>query len=145
MNLVHKIHNWEQPKHDTLTLVFRVILGIIITFKGITFLSNLTFLDALLRHSSLYRFAESFWVWYIALASLLCGIFIVTGLFTRAAIIFQMPILIGAVLFINPGEHSFAINGEFVLSLVILSMLFYFLFKGPGEISMDNYLRDHEL
>lgn len=145
MNLVHKIHSWEQPKHDTLTLVFRVMVGIIITFKGITFLSNLAFLDALLRHSSLYRFAESFWVWYIALSSLLCGIFIVTGLFTRAAIIFQVPVLVGAVLFINPGEHSFTLNGEFVLSLGILSMLFYFLFKGPGEISMDNYLRDHEL
>lgn len=145
MNLAHKIHQWEQAKHQAFVLVFRVILGIAITIKGIFFLNNITVLDFLHPHSTLYRFAESFWVWYIALTSLLCGIFIITGLFTRVAIIFQIPVLIGAVLFINPGEHSFVLNGEFVLSLVILSMLFYFLFKGPGEISMDNYLRNHEL
>ncbi|MBC7937463.1 MAG: DoxX family protein [Rhizobacter sp.] len=145
MNLAHKIQNWEDSKHDGIILIFRVMLGIVITFKGITFLSNITFLDALLKHSSLYRFAESSWVWYIAFTSLLCGIFIITGLFTRIAIILQIPVLIGAVLFINPGEHSFAINGESMVSLAVLSMLFYFLFKGPGEISMDNYLKNHEL
>ena len=145
MNLTHKIHKWEHPRHKILVFVFRVALGIIITFKGIIFLSNLTFLHSLLRHSTLYRFAEWFWTGYIALSNLLCGIFIITGLFTRVAIIMQIPVLMGAVLFINPGEHTFDLNFELALSLVVLCMLFYFLLKGPGEISMDNYLRNHEL
>ena len=145
MNLTHKILKWGHSRHEILVLIFRVALGIIITFKGIIFLSNLTFLDSLLLHSTLYRFAESFWTWYIALANLLCGIFIITGLFTRVAIIVQIPVLMGAVLFINPGEHAFGLNGELVLSLVVLCMLFYFLMKGPGEISMDNYLRNYDL
>ena len=104
-----------------------------------------TFLNSLLLHSTLHRYAESFWTWYIALANLLCGIFIITGLFTRVVIIMQIPVLMGAILFINPGEHAFHLNSEFALSLVVLCMLFYFLLKGPGEISMDNYLRNHEL
>ena len=145
MNSTYKILKREHPEHKILVLVFRVALGIIITLKGVIFLSNLTFLDSLLLHSTLYRFAQSFWIWYIALANLLCGIFIITGLFTRVAIIIQIPVLMGAVLFINPGEHAFHLNGELALSLVVLCMLFYFLLKGPGEISMDNYLRDHEL
>ena len=145
MNLTHKILKWEHPRHKILVLVFRVALGIIITLKGIIFLSDLTFLDSLLLHSTLHGFAESFWTWYIALANLLCGIFIITGLFTRVAIIMQIPVLMGAVLFINPGEHAFHLNGELALSLVVLCKLFYFLLKGPGEISMDNYLRNHDL
>lgn len=145
MNLTHKILSWEQASHDILVLVFRVALGIILTLKGIIFLSNLAFLDSLLQRSVLHRFAESFWTWYIALANPLCGIFIITGLFTRVAIIMQIPVLMGAVLFINPGEHPFHLNGEFTLSLIVLCMLFYFLVAGPGEISMDNYLRNHEL
>lgn len=145
MNVVHKIHNWEQTRHNTLVLIARVILGIVITFKGIVFISNLVFLDSLIRHSRLSWFAENFWVWYIAITSLLCGIFIITGLFTRVATSLQIPVLAGAVLFINPGELAFSINGEFILSLVVLSMLLYFLVKGAGEISMDNYLRNHEI
>ena len=142
--LTHKIPKQEQPGNKILVLVFRVGLGIIITLKGIIFLSNLTFLDSLLQHSTLHRSAESFWKWYIALANLLCGILIITGLFTRVAIILQLPILMGAVLFVNLREHAFHLNGELALSLVVLCMLFYFLLKGPGEISMDNYLRNHE-
>lgn len=145
MDLAHKILKWEHQRHKIFVLFFRVILGIIITFKGIIFLNNFTYLDLLLRHSSLYKFAESFWVYYIAFANLLCGVFIVTGLFTRVVVLMQIPVLIGAVLFINPGEQAFTLNGEFALSLLVLGMLFYFLFKGPGEISMDNYLISHEL
>ncbi len=145
MNFVHRIQKWEQVKHNTIVLILRVILGIVITLKGIVFLRNLTFLDSLIRHSSLYRFSETFWVYYIALTSLLCGIFIITGLFTRIASALQIPVLIGAVLFINPGEHPFVFNSEFILSILVFIMLCYLLFKGPGEVSMDNYLRNHNL
>lgn len=145
MNLSHKIQNWEHSRHDTLVLVARVVLGIVITIKGVIFLSNISFLDSLLRHSALYRFAESFWVWYIVLTSLFCGVFIVTGLFTKIVTGLQIPVLAGALLFINPGDRSFSLNREFVLSFFILILLIYFFFKGPGKISMDNYLRNHDL
>ena len=99
----------------------------------------------MLRHSSLSRFAETFWIYYIALTSLLCGVFLVAGLFTRVVAAIQVPVLIGAVLFINPGEHAFALNSEFVLSFIVLAMLAYFLLKGAGEISMDTYRANHEI
>jgi len=98
----------------------------------------------LLRPST-FSAGISFWVYYIVFAHLVGGIFIIVGLLTRAAVLIQVPVLAGAALFINPGEHGFALNGEFALSLLVLCMLFYFLFKGPGEISMDNYLRNHDL
>lgn len=145
MNLTHKIIKWEKPNYHAVVLIGRVLLGIAIAFKGIVFINNYALLENLLRNSTLNWFAESFWIWYIALSSLLCGIFIVTGLFTRLAILLQIPVLTGAVLFINPGEHAFYFHGEFLLSLLVLIVLIYFLVKGPGEVSMDNYLRNHEI
>jgi uncharacterized membrane protein YphA (DoxX/SURF4 family) len=145
MNPTHKIQKWANSRQDTLVVLMRALLGIVITVKGVAFLTDLNVLSALLRQSSLSRFAESFWVWYIALTSLLCGVFIILGLFTRVATILQIPVLIGAVLFINPGEHFFTLKGEFILSLIILILLVYFLFKGPGKLSIDNYLRNYEL
>lgn len=145
MNLAHTILKWEQSKHKLFVLFFRVLLGVIITFKGIIYLGNLTSPDSLVQHGALYRFAESFWVYYAALASLICGILIITGFLTRVAVIMQIPVLIGAVLFINPGDHVFALNGKLAVSLAVLGMLTYFFLKGPGEMSMDNYLRNQEL
>ena len=145
MNLLHQIRRWEYLHHKIIISIFRVVLGIIITVKGIYFLSNYSYLQSLLSSSLLHRFAGSFWVYYITFANLLCGIFLIIGLFTRIALWIQIPMLIGAVLFINPGGHAFRFNGEFVLSVLVLGGLCYFLIKGPGEISMDNYLQNNEL
>jgi uncharacterized membrane protein YphA (DoxX/SURF4 family) len=144
MNLVNKILRWEHPRHQLLVLITRVVLGIIITLKGIIFISNIEYLDSLLQHST-FSAGVSFWIYYIVVAHLLGGVFIIAGLLTRVAMLVLLPVLAGAVFFVNPGEHGLVLNGELVLSLLVFCMLFYFLFKGPGEISMDNYLRNHEL
>lgn len=127
-----------------IVLILRVVLGIIITFKGILFLTNMDYLNTLLQQST-FHISESFWVYYIAVSSLVSGIFIITGLFTKWATLMQIPVLIGAVFFINPGDGGFSLNGEFILSLFVLGMLCYFFIKGAGEISMEHYLKDHEL
>jgi uncharacterized membrane protein YphA (DoxX/SURF4 family) len=144
MNPVHKILRWEHPRHQLLVLITRVVLGIIITLKGIIFISNIEYLDSLLQYST-FSAGVSFWIYYIVVAHLLGGVFIIVGLLTRVAMLVLLPVLAGAVFFLNPGEHGLVLNGELVLSLLVFCMLFYFLFKGPGEISMDNYLRNHEL
>lgn len=145
MNIVNKIQEPALAKHDIAVLILRVALGIIITLKGLIFLNNLALLHSLIQKSYLSNFGESFWIYYVALTSLLCGIFIIMGLFARIAALLQIPVLIGAVLFINPGDHGFVFNGELILSFFVLVMLFYFLFKGPGLVSMDNYLLHHDL
>ncbi|MBO9571556.1 MAG: DoxX family protein [Chitinophagaceae bacterium] len=144
MNLVHKIIKWEQPKHQLLVFALRVSIGIIVAFKGIIFLSDPQYFNSLVEHSN-FKIEEGFWMYYIGFAHLIGGIFLILGFFARVAVIVQLPILIGAVIFVNPGQHGFTLSGEFVLSLFVLCALIYFTFKGPGEISMDAYLRNHEL
>ncbi|PZR25509.1 MAG: hypothetical protein DI535_17625 [Citrobacter freundii] len=67
------------------------------------------------------------------------------GLLTRFAILLQLSVLLGAVFYINPGEGGDIINGESILSIIVLLSLIYFLVKGAGKISMDGFSREHQL
>lgn len=144
MNLAKKIIKFERAGHKLIILGLRISTGIIISFKGIMFLSDSTYLDALIAHSR-FKTGQSFWIYYIIFAHLIGGTSLILGLFTRLAAIMQLPILIGAVIFINPGQHGFTLNVEFILSLFVLCALIYFTYKGGGELSMDEYLKNHEL
>jgi putative oxidoreductase len=140
MNLFQEIKKRSIPRYEIMELFFRVLTGIIIAIKGIVFMSHYGYLDELIRYSPLYRFADFFWVYYIALADLVCGVFLAFGLLTRVSIILQLPLMAGAFFFITPGGNGFSLNGEWVLSLFMLCLLFYFLIRGAGDISMDRYL-----
>jgi putative oxidoreductase len=73
----------------------------------------------------------------IMLVQLGGGILLMIGLITRIAAIFQIPILLGAVI-INGNKLFSAFNGgEFVLSLIILLALIFFAFFGSGIWSAD--------
>lgn len=82
---------------------------------------------------------------YVAFAHLVGGFLIALGLKTRFAILFQLPILIGAVFFVNidQGFLSVSNNLEFELSLIVLVLLLVFLFYGSGKVSMDNWWKNH--
>lgn len=80
----------------------------------------------------------------ISIAHLSGGTLIILGLLTRLAIIFQIPILIAAVIF-NLASDVYGKTSELILSIVILTLLTYYLVKGPGEISMDTYRKTHQL
>jgi len=49
---------------------------------------------------------------FIAFAHLVGGLLIAMGLITRPAILFQLPILIGAVLFVRPETGLITINTD---------------------------------
>ena len=69
------------------------------------------------------------------------GFFIVIGLFTRWAALIQIPILLGAVFFVNVPKGIFAGQSELGLSIIILLLLCFFFVEGGGPISMDDYFR----
>lgn len=72
---------------------------------------------------------------------LLGGFFIILGLFTRWSTLLLIPVLLGAVLFINLPRGIFAPGSEFGFSLAILLLLIVFFIEGGGPFSMDNYFR----
>ena len=124
-------------------VLLRILLGIILFWKGIVFIRDTEVLKSLIDRSgvgffSQYDEALSFIVAYL---SLLCGLFIACGLFTRTSCIVQIPILFIAVFFINTRrlENTF----ELVLSVITLLLLIFFAIKGSGTLSADEFFRTY--
>jgi len=79
----------------------------------------------------------------ITYANLLGGFLVIVGLFTRWASIVQIPILLGAIIFINVKAGMSAGNSELLLSILVLILLIVFAVKGSGVISADEYFRSY--
>jgi len=133
--------NVNQPKWLT---VLRVILGLILFWKGVVFLRDTATLKSLIEQTGIETFSQSAatLALIVSILSLLCGLFIAVGLFTRVSSIVQIPILIVAIFFVNlksTAENAF----ELVLSIIVLILLILFAIKGSGALSADEYFRTY--
>lgn len=141
--LNQKDYSRNFPKWLTL---FRVMLGIILLVKGISFFHNSTALESMMHRKGWNMFDTNAQTlsFIITYANLLGGLFIATGLFTRWASIVQIPILIGAIIFNIETGISFS-NKELVLSALTLLLLLIFVIKGSGALSADEFFRSYTL
>jgi putative oxidoreductase len=142
MAILHQLDKWSTT-HPRLLLLLRAALGIALTSKGISFMSDSMSLKALLAESS-FRFLPDWIALLITWIHLLCGFLITIGLFTRLSALIQIPILIGAVI-INLSAGIFTPGSELVFSLLILVLLVFFVVEGGGELSLDRFVKTHLL
>ena len=143
MNLVNRIERWGDTHHPKWIDGLRILLGLVLIWKGVQFVNNIDLLKAQIDQ---YPFltALSFWLAHIVVfAHFVGGLFIALGLLTRVGVIANLPILIGAVIFVNSSTNLFAVHAEMILSLVVLFLLLFFLVEGSGPISVDEYMRRH--
>lgn len=136
MNLIQRIEHWGDTHHPRWVDVVRIALGVLIFAKGVSFIMDRESVAVLIEQT---HFQLSIWsaVHYVVFAHLVGGIFIALGFSTRLAVIFQLPILIGAVFFVNITNGFSFLNSEFWLSLVVLLLLIYFAIVGSGPYSLD--------
>ncbi|HTQ63398.1 MAG TPA: DoxX family protein [Puia sp.] len=140
MGTLQQIEQWSATHHPKWLVVLRVALGLCLFIKGISFLNNTVVLDQLLAGSIVSKSID--WMpLAISWAHLLGGFLIIIGLFTRWAVFLQIPILIGAVIFISAHKGLMTSGNELIFALVILLLLFFFLVEGSGPISLDNYFK----
>lgn len=144
MGIVQRMNSITHANQPYLILILRVALGLLLLFKGLSFISNSEQLESMIK-ASRFTAGTTFLVTYICFAHLFGGTFIVIGLLTRWVILLQLPILLGAVMFFNRSSDLFAIGSEFGFSLIVLILLVFFLYEGGGQISMDRYLKKHLL
>lgn len=133
--------NPDQPRWLT---VLRVLLGLILFWKGIIFIRDTALLRSLIGQTGIETFSrsDSTLALIVSILSLLCGLFITVGLFTRASSIVQLPIIIIAVFFVN--IKNLETNAfELVLSIIVLILLVLFIIKGSGALSADEYFRTY--
>ena len=143
MNTVEKIEAWGDRHHPKWLDILRIILGLVILAKGFYFVTNTDGLKQMIANS---RFGQVSFVLehYVVFAHLIGGALIAAGLITRIAILAQLPILLGAVLFVNAKSGFFSANStDLWLSIIILFLLVFFLVEGSGPWSVDEYMRKH--
>ena len=142
MNLLHRVENWGDTHHPAWTDSLRIVLGIILVLKGVSFISDTAYLMRLMGgiHFQLFPVMA---VHYVAFAHLVGGLLIALGCLTRLMAIFQLPILVAAVFFVNIRQGFSPLNSELWLSLVVLVLLMVFIVIGSGKFSMDEYVKQH--
>lgn len=142
MGTLQQIQQWSLTHHPRWLVVLRVILGICLFFKGIFFLVNTSTLEELVK-GSLVANRSDWLVIFITWSHLLGGFLIIIGLLTRWAVVMLIPILVGAIIFINTQHDAFGAF-ELPFALLILVLLIFFLIEGSGPISLDNFFSKHE-
>ena len=132
----------ESPRisQPNLQTILRGALGFIIIWRGFNFIYDTASLQILIERTDVGIFSDNAHVlaFIISYLTLLCGLFIFVGLFTRVAAIIQIPVLIVAVFFVNIKDMEYN-RSEFILSLVALILLVFFAIRGSGYFSADEY------
>ncbi len=142
MKVISNIEHWADQHHPKWLDVVRIFLGLVLIAKGISFLGNTELFVTMLQNSTV-EFLSITIAHYVIIAHLMGGILIAIGLLTRIAVLFQIPILIGAIVFVNLSKGFFAINSDLPFSILVLSLLIFFFIYGSGTLSVDNYIKKH--
>lgn len=143
MNLLQRIDRWGETHHPIWIDGLRIVLGLILMWKGIQFVNNIDLLKARIDEQP-FLTVLSFWLAHIIVfAHVAGGLLITMGLLTRVGILANIPILFGAVFFVHTPVNLFAVHSEMILSVIVLCALVFFLVEGSGRFSVDEYMRRH--
>lgn len=142
MNMITKIEDWGNTHRPGGMDVFRIALGIFITYKGFSFLNNIDSLEMTIEGVNM-AFLNIVLAHYIVFAHVLCGPLIAFGLLTRIMCFVQLPILIGAVVLVNYPKGVMKVGNpmELWLSIIVLVGLVVFMVFGAGKFSIDEKRR----
>jgi len=141
MSIPGKISSWDD-KYPFVFVIIRIVLGIILAFRGIFFLRTIQPLFHLIQGSSLNELNINMTLaLFICWVHLLGGTFIILGLLTRISAWAQVPILLGAIFFINLNSRLSNGFSELLLSVLVLILSVWFAWAGGGKIYMDYYLK----
>jgi putative oxidoreductase len=142
MNTITRIFTWGDTHHPAWLDIVRVTLGCFLFYKGIEFARDGQDLKAVMAGNNM-RLWSMFMTNYIPLAHFAGGLLIAIGLITRWAVVFQLPILFGAVFLTGQGTGTFDLY-EFGTSVIVLCLLVVFLVEGSGPLSADEYIRKYD-
>ncbi len=133
MNLVQRVEHWGDTHHPQWLDIIRIALGVFLCFKGADCLMNMSnLLGPIATRWSFGSFSMMLMSNYIAFAQILGGILLVLGVLTRFACVINIPILLGAVFFINTSLYR---PYEMLLSVIVLLLLICFLVVGNGRLA----------
>ena len=142
---LNRCRSWLHARPDVMIDLIRVFLGVALFFKGLYFMEHRESLLKMMEESGGWWFAPAAIAHYIVPAHLFGGIMLALGLLTRVAALAQMPILIGAVLYVGMPRLS-ALSQETIgrqnleLSSLVLFLTVLVLLHGAGRFSLDHVI-----
>jgi putative oxidoreductase len=138
MHIIADMERWGNSHRPGFLDLFRIILGLFITYKGLFFVTHINTLE-ITAFGLNEHFAGMSIAHYVAFAHILGGPMILLGVYTRFACVIQLPILIGAVFLVNApkGFLSLGQHMELWLSIIVLAGLITFVVFGAGKFSVD--------
>ena len=137
-----KIEHWTDLHHPMWLDYLRILLGVILVIKGLAYVINKDIVLQMIESSE-------YWVLHYAIAHyviggyIACGLAIAFGLFTRIAILFEIPAVLGSIIFLDMHKNLFELNSVIVYSILVLALCLFFLLYGPGKLSVDYYIQKH--
>ncbi|MDT3405192.1 DoxX family protein [Mucilaginibacter terrae] len=143
MNVVQKVEHWGDVHHAKWLDAIRVLLGLIIFSKGIVFISQTGAQQDWILQNSMFSstaLTSMAIIHTVAFVHIVGGLLITMGLLTRFAVVIQIPILLGAIFFVNIARGFTFLNSELWLSIVVLLMLVVFWVVGSGAFSVDHWI-----
>ncbi|MEX0747354.1 MAG: DoxX family protein [Rhodothermales bacterium] len=123
--------------------LLRIYLGVGLFVRGVLFISNSGAFVDLIGNSSSDWLTSIVLIHYVALSHLVGGVMIAIGLFTRAAALVQIPVLIGAVFMVHLQTGLLTTTQSLEFSALVLFLLVLLFFWGSGKLSVDNYIIEH--
>jgi putative oxidoreductase len=141
MNVIHKIEKWGDSHHPKFLDIIRIALGIFLLLKGLGFMDNTANLRSIIENQTDISVSPGILmslVYYVTFVHLVGGTLIALGILTRFSSLMQIPVVFGAVFFVNFLQSPF--NTDLISSIVVLIFLVVFAVLGPGKISLENYL-----
>lgn len=140
MGLLHQMNEWSKKHHPKWLVVLRVLLGLCLFIQGVGFIQNSVLLSDVISRSSVIKNAP--WLsTVIPWLHLFGGSMILAGLFTRLSCLLQIPILLGAIVFVHAGQSIFSGRSDLLFTVMIFVLLIFFFVEGGGPLSLDNFLR----
>ena len=145
MNTLQQIKTWSATHHPRWLVFLRIALGLFLFAKGITFMHDTQLLERVIYGGqSPQENTTHFLPILICWANLLSGFLLMVGLATRLVALIQVPILIGAIVFITAQKGGgYMPQSELWLAILTLLLVILFFIEGSGPVSLDAYFKNN--
>ena len=138
MSALERLEKWGELHHSKWMDALRILLGLILHFKGLLFMFHTADLMRLLQLNFSSEDAVIL-AHVLAFMHIFFGSLILIGVGTRFSCLVMIPVVFISIIFIGihfGNEHA----SELILSVVVLFLLVFFFVEGSGDFSVSHYM-----
>lgn len=144
MQLTQRLKDWNhlpvawRERFGYVLDCLRIVVGVILVMKALAFINDKAYLQSMFAASEDLWFIPAIVSHYVILAHLAGGACLIVGLFSRPAALLQIPVLLGAIFYVQlprflsahePQQLEYAIMTLLLLGVVVA--------HGGGKFSVD--------